>query len=120
MTRDATTLPDPCTGAEIARRLRVSAEWWAHNRKRLEAECGFPAPLPGFKRPLKWDPVRVEAWIRSAAAAPRVEPTAPPPAGTRGDAPPNAEDAAAEDADARARRERLARNSERLAGIAAE
>ena len=111
MTHDASTLPDPCTGAEIARRLRVSAEWWAHNRKRLEAECGFPAPLPGFKRPLKWDPVRVEAWIRSAAAPPRTEPTAPPAA--------RDEPLAAEDADARARRERLARNSERLAGLAA-
>jgi hypothetical protein len=103
------TLPDPCTGSEIARRLRVSAEWWAHNRKRLESECGFPPPLPVFKRPLKWDPVRVEAWIRSAAAA---TPAAPAPA--------PAPQETGDDAGARARGERLARNSERLAGRAAE
>lgn len=110
MTQGATTLPDPCTGAEIARRLRVSAEWWAHNRKRLETECGFPAPLPGFKRPLKWDPVRIEAWIRSAASDP---PAAKASAATAAPA-----DMDADDAEDRARRERLARNSERLAGRA--
>ena len=37
-------------------------------RARLEA-AGFPPPLPGMKRPLRWSRVAVERWLNGAGAA---------------------------------------------------
>jgi len=108
-----TPLPDPCIGTEIAARLRVSADWWTKNHGRLEREEGFPAPLPGFKRPLRWSGSQVEAWIR----APRqVRPPAIAQSTHAGDV---AGDVTDND-EHRARRQRLAQRSAQLATHAAE
>jgi hypothetical protein len=57
-------MPDPCTPRDIQLRLNITADWWAHNWRRVLVErYGFPQPLPGFMRPFKWNPAHVEAWI---------------------------------------------------------
>lgn len=56
-------LPDPCTPRDIQLRLAITADWWAHNWRTLVARHGFPAPIPGFFRPRKWNPAAVENWI---------------------------------------------------------
>jgi hypothetical protein len=57
-------LPDPCTSRDIRARLNITQDWWAHNwRAVLVERHGFPQPLAGFKRPHKWNPAHVEAWI---------------------------------------------------------
>ena len=57
-------LPDPCTSADIRQRLEITQDWWAHNwRAVLIEQHGFPQPIPGFRRPFKWNPAHVEAWI---------------------------------------------------------
>lgn len=77
-------LPDPCTGRDIAARLCVSVDYWQHEWKNFVERYGFPAPLPGFRRPLKWDPVQVENWIRAKRS---IESLAPPAIELAGDKP---------------------------------
>lgn len=42
-------------------------------RARLQAH-GFPAPLPGIKRPLRWSRLAVEAWLNGVKDAYPAEP----------------------------------------------
>jgi hypothetical protein len=56
-------LPDPCTSADIRQRLEITQDWWAHNWRTLIERHGFPQPIPGFRRPFKWNPAHVEAWL---------------------------------------------------------
>lgn len=77
-------LPDPCTGRDIAARLAISFDHWQHEWKNFVRMYNFPAPLPGFKRPLKWDPVQVENWIRAKRT---IESLAPPAIELAGDKP---------------------------------
>jgi hypothetical protein len=74
-------LPDPCTPRDIQLRLAITADWWAHNWRTLVARHNFPAPLPGFFRPRKWNPAAVETWIaaKHKLDAPRTTPTLEPP-----------------------------------------
>lgn len=44
----------------------------ADRRAQLQA-AGFPAPLPGMRRPLRWSRAAVTAWLSGAVAVP------PPP-----------------------------------------
>lgn len=60
-----------CTISELdmmfgynAAKGRGYGSWWAHNWRRMVAEHGFPAPLPGFGRP-RWSRVLVEKWANS-------------------------------------------------------
>lgn len=46
----------------LARRLRVSKDWWFRHRRALEG-LGFPAPVKGI--PNHWDPVAIRAWLDS-------------------------------------------------------
>jgi len=42
-------------------------------RERLE-EAGFPRPLPGFERPLRWSRIAVEAFLNGSSTELDVEP----------------------------------------------
>lgn len=41
----------------------------AEQRAKLEA-AGFPAPLPGMHRPLRWSRAAVTAWLNACVAPP--------------------------------------------------
>ena len=41
---------------------KKGGSWWAHHWKRMVADAGFPAPLPGFFTP-RWAVTAVRAWI---------------------------------------------------------
>ena len=41
---------------------RVGRSWWSANWRRMVAEHGFPAPLPGFAK-RRWSAAAVRAWI---------------------------------------------------------
>lgn len=56
----------------FGRRAKNPLDWFYRNRRRLEAEHGFPKPLPGLGE-LWYDPEAIEAWLaarRDARAAP--------------------------------------------------
>lgn len=41
---------------------RNGGSWWAKHWRRMVAEHGFPAPMPGFGDP-RWSVAAVRAWI---------------------------------------------------------
>jgi hypothetical protein len=55
------------TTAEVAGALGLSREWFERHRGALQAEHGFPAPLPGI-RPRRWSADRVQGWINDPPA----------------------------------------------------
>lgn len=72
MTDDDKPLPLGRMAREL---LGVSADWFYRNRVRLEAEEGFPRPLPLTARPYRYDANAVRAWKARASGqgAARVE-----------------------------------------------
>jgi len=51
------------TPAECAEWLRHETEWFYRNHKRLEAEYGYPLPVPGCGNAR--DPGAIDAWLDS-------------------------------------------------------
>lgn len=47
--------------AQVAERLAMTPGAFCQRRRRLEAEHGFPAPVPGLGR--RWNPAAIEAWL---------------------------------------------------------
>lgn len=58
------------TAHQVAMTLALDSAMSFHRRRRcLEAEHGFPAPVPGLG--LRWDPAAIDAWLgRQRGAAP--------------------------------------------------
>lgn len=66
----------------FGRRHSNPVDWFYRNRARLEAEHGFPRPIPGL-RELWYDPEAIEAWLaarRDAAGTGLTQRTAVPDA----------------------------------------
>jgi hypothetical protein len=52
------------TAEDVAEALRLpSARHFLARRRRLEAEHGFPQPVPGL--PGRWDPQAIALWLRA-------------------------------------------------------
>lgn len=51
--------------AEVARRLDLTPAAFLRCRATLEDLHGFPPPLDGFARPLKWRDTAITAWLAS-------------------------------------------------------
>jgi predicted DNA-binding transcriptional regulator AlpA len=49
------------TAPQVATALGYKHKWFARNRKRLEADHGFPAAVDGCG--LRWDPAAIEDWL---------------------------------------------------------
>ena len=66
---------------QVAAKLAVSIDWFYRNKKRLIAEEGFPAPVPGLGQ--VWLEEAVDTWLtaRAAGAAPKSIPFHPVLAG---------------------------------------
>lgn len=52
----------------VARLLGLTTPRFLRLRGRLEAEQGFPPPVPGLA--LRWDPRAIEDWLAARRAAP--------------------------------------------------
>lgn len=50
----------PLNIAQVGRELGHSAEWFSRHRAKLEAEQGFPPPMPGCGK--RWDSAAVARW----------------------------------------------------------
>ena len=48
------------TAAQVADRLQITVRAFWARRRSLEAEHGFPAPVPGIGQ--RWDPAAIQAW----------------------------------------------------------
>jgi hypothetical protein len=61
-TRPATpeVTPRTLTARETAAYIGRTYDWFMRNRRQLEAERQFPAPLPGIRR---YDRLAIDAWI---------------------------------------------------------
>ncbi|WP_022729748.1 helix-turn-helix transcriptional regulator [Fodinicurvata sediminis] len=57
------TLRRLLTTPEVCRLLNVTPDWFYRNRLRLQREQGFPTPLPGLGRDMRWDPRALEDWL---------------------------------------------------------
>jgi hypothetical protein len=51
--------------AQVADRLAMTPAAFNARRRRLEADHGFPPPVPGLGR--RWNPAAIEAWLAAQA-----------------------------------------------------
>jgi predicted DNA-binding transcriptional regulator AlpA len=73
-------MPSYITSAEVAERLGLRPVTFLKIRARLEAEDGFPPPVPQCRRPLRWKLSEVLGWIaNSGRAEPVVQMPGKPP-----------------------------------------
>ena len=49
---------------ELCAKLKIEVEWWYRHSARFIGELGFPARLPGFRRP-RYDEKAVDLWLDS-------------------------------------------------------
>jgi hypothetical protein len=49
--------------AQVADRLAMTPAAFNARRRRLEADHGFPPPVPGLGR--RWNPAAIEGWLAS-------------------------------------------------------
>lgn len=64
--------------ARVASLLGCDVAGFLRDRDRLQEHLGFPPPLPGFRRPLRWNARSVTDWIAQAERG--RHPAPPPPA----------------------------------------